>query len=51
MADSKPLYATDYSPAQIDRSLRALLHVAVALGDDLPHVVLVGGLVPLFLVD
>ena len=51
MADPKPLYATDYSPEQLGRSLRALLHVAVALGDDLPHVVLVGGLVPLFLVD
>lgn len=51
MADPKPLYATDYSPEQVDRTVRALLQVAVALGDDLPHVVLVGGLVPLFLVD
>lgn len=51
MADPKPLYATDYSPEQLDRTVRALLQVAVALGDDLPHVVLVGGLVPLFLVD
>lgn len=51
MADPKPLYATDYSPQQVDRTVRALLQVAVALGDDLPHVVLVGGLVPLFLVD
>ena len=51
MADPKPLYATDYSPEQLDRTLRALLQVAIALGDDLPHIVLVGGLVPLFLVD
>lgn len=51
MADPKPLYATDYTPEQLDRSQRALLQVAVALGDDLPHVVLVGGLAPLYLVD
>ena len=51
MADPKPLYATDYSPEQLDRTVRALLQVVVALGDDLSHVVLVGSLIPLFLVD
>lgn len=33
MADLKPLYATDYTPDQLDRSGRALLHVAFALAD------------------
>lgn len=51
MAHQKPLYATDYTPEQLDRSRRALLQVAVALGDYLPDVVLVGGLVPTLLVD
>jgi len=47
MPEEKPGYAADYTPEQLERSRRTLLEVAVALGDFLPDIVLVGGLVPL----
>jgi hypothetical protein len=48
---STPLYATDYTPEQLARTRQTLLQVVVALGDFHDDVVLVGGLVPAFLVD
>lgn len=51
MPEPKPHYASDYTPEQLAWSRRTLLHVACVLGDFLEDVVLVGGLVPLLLVD
>lgn len=48
---STPLYETDYTPEQLERTRETLLQVLVALGDFHDDVVLVGGLVPVFLVD
>ena len=46
-----PKYATDYTPEQVQRARRTLLHVADTLGDFLDEIVLVGGLAPMFLVN
>ena len=51
MGTDKPNYASEYTTEQLERSRRALLQLAVALGDHAGDVVLVGGLVPVFLVD
>ncbi len=50
-AHDHPRYASEYTSEQLDRSRRTLLQVAVALGDFLDDVVLVGGLVPILLID
>ena len=44
-------YASDYTPEQLERSRQTLLHVCNVLGDFADEFVLVGGLVPVFLVD
>ena len=44
-------YATEYTPEQLARTRQTLLQVLVALGDFHDDVVLVGGLVPSFLMD
>jgi hypothetical protein len=51
MPEPKPRYASDYTPEQLDWSRRTLLHVASVLGDFRDDIVLVGGLVPMLLVD
>lgn len=51
MPEPKPRYASDYTPEQVEWSRRTLLHVALVLGDFREDVVLVGGLVPMLLVD
>lgn len=50
MANEKPQYASGYTSSQLELSKRTLLQVAVALGDYLNDVVLVGGLVPVLLI-
>lgn len=51
MPEAKPQYASDYTPEQLAHSRQTLLHVAAVLGDFSADVVLVGGLVPVLLVD
>lgn len=51
MPEDQPQYLAAYTPEQLNRSKKTLLQVAVALGDFLSDVVLVGGLVPILLID
>lgn len=51
MTDDHPTYASDYTTEQLERSKSTLLHAATFLGDFANDVVLVGGLVPVFLIE
>ncbi|MEX0599570.1 MAG: hypothetical protein WD423_02300 [Rhodothermales bacterium] len=50
MTDDTLTYASDYTSEQLERSKNTLLHAATFLGDFARDVVLVGGLVPVFLI-